>query len=51
MPERHPVAAARVLRNTMAQVALMRPDDRIEALRESVTELRAWTSLAIDQPR
>ena len=29
--ERHPVAA-RVLRTTMAQVALMRPDDRIEAL-------------------
>ena len=28
--ERHPVAA-RVLRDTMAQVALMRPDDRIEA--------------------
>src|SRR5467141_1382150 len=33
--ERHPVAA-RVLRTTMAQVALMRPDERIEALRESV---------------
>ena len=43
--ERHPVAA-RVLRNTMAQVALMRPDDRIEALRESVTEL-----LSMDEPR
>jgi 2-polyprenyl-6-methoxyphenol hydroxylase-like FAD-dependent oxidoreductase len=36
--ERHPVAA-RVLRNTMAQVALMRVDDRIEALRDSVSEL------------
>ncbi len=43
--ERHPVAA-RVLRNTMAQVALMRHDDRIEALRESVTEL-----LSMDEPR
>ena len=36
--ERHPVAA-RVLRNTMAQVALRRPDDRTEALRELVAEL------------
>ncbi len=43
--ERHPVAA-RVLRNTMAQVALMRPDDRIEALRDSVSEL-----LSMDEPR
>jgi 2-polyprenyl-6-methoxyphenol hydroxylase-like FAD-dependent oxidoreductase len=43
--ERHPVAA-RVLRTTMAQVALMRPDDRIEALRDSVSEL-----LAMDEPR
>ncbi len=43
--ERHPVAA-RVLRTTMAQVALLRPDDRIEALRESVTEL-----LSMDEPR
>ena len=43
--ERHPVAA-RVLRNTMAQVALMRPDDRIEALRDTVTEL-----LSMDEPR
>ena len=43
--ERHPVAA-RVLRKTMAQVALLRPDDRIEALRETVAEL-----LAIDEPR
>jgi hypothetical protein len=43
--ERHPVAA-RVLRTTMAQVALMRADDRIEALRESVTEL-----LSMDEPR
>jgi hypothetical protein len=43
--ERHPVAA-RVLRNTMAQVALMRVDDRIEALRDTVTEL-----LSMDEPR
>ena len=43
--ERHPVAA-RVLRNTMAQVALTRADDRTEALRESVAEL-----LAMDEPR
>ncbi len=43
--ERHPVAA-RVLRNTMAQVALMRPDDRIEALRATVSEL-----LSMDEPR
>jgi 2-polyprenyl-6-methoxyphenol hydroxylase-like FAD-dependent oxidoreductase len=43
--ERHPVAA-RVLRNTMAQVALMRPDERIEAARDSVSEL-----LSMDEPR
>jgi 2-polyprenyl-6-methoxyphenol hydroxylase-like FAD-dependent oxidoreductase len=43
--ERHPVAA-RVLRNTMAQVALMRADDRIEALRDAVSEL-----LSMDEPR
>jgi 3-(3-hydroxy-phenyl)propionate hydroxylase len=43
--ERHPVAA-RVLRTAMAQVALMRVDDRIEALRESVSEL-----LTMDEPR
>ena len=43
--ERHPVAA-RVLRNTMAQVALMRADDRIEALRDTVSEL-----LSMDEPR
>ncbi len=43
--ERHPVAA-RVLRDTMAQVALMRPDDRIEALRDVVAEL-----LGMDEPR
>jgi 2-polyprenyl-6-methoxyphenol hydroxylase-like FAD-dependent oxidoreductase len=43
--ERHPVAA-RVLRDTMAQVALMRPDDRTEAARDVVSEL-----LSIDEPR
>jgi 3-(3-hydroxy-phenyl)propionate hydroxylase len=44
--ERHPVAA-RVLRNTMAQVALLRrADEQTKALRESVSEL-----LAMDEPR
>jgi 2-polyprenyl-6-methoxyphenol hydroxylase-like FAD-dependent oxidoreductase len=43
--ERHP-AAARVLRDTMAQVAIMRPDDRIEAVRDVVSEL-----LSMDEPR
>jgi 2-polyprenyl-6-methoxyphenol hydroxylase-like FAD-dependent oxidoreductase len=43
--ERHPVAA-RVLRNTMAQVALRRPDDRIKALRETMSEL-----LGMEEPR
>jgi 2-polyprenyl-6-methoxyphenol hydroxylase-like FAD-dependent oxidoreductase len=43
--ERHPLAA-RVLRTTMAQVALMRVDDRIEALRDTVSEL-----LSMDEPR
>jgi 3-(3-hydroxy-phenyl)propionate hydroxylase len=36
--ERHPVAA-RVLRNTMAQVALQRPDERTKALGDIVAEL------------
>ncbi len=43
--ERHPVAA-RVLRKTMAQVALLRTDDRTEALRETISEL-----LVMDEPR
>jgi 2-polyprenyl-6-methoxyphenol hydroxylase-like FAD-dependent oxidoreductase len=43
--ERHPVAA-RVLRNTMAQVALRRPDDRIKAVGDVVSEL-----LSMDEPR
>ncbi len=38
--ERHPVAA-RVLRTTMAQVALATPDDRHDALRETIAELLA----------
>ncbi len=43
--ERHPVGA-RVLQNTMAQVALSSPDDRHAALRETMTEL-----LSMDEPR
>jgi len=43
--ERHPVAA-RVLRNTMAQVALRRPDVRTKALCGYVSEL-----LRMDEPR
>jgi 2-polyprenyl-6-methoxyphenol hydroxylase-like FAD-dependent oxidoreductase len=43
--ERHPVAA-RVLRNTMASIALRRPDDRTKALRDTMSEL-----LSMDEPR
>jgi 2-polyprenyl-6-methoxyphenol hydroxylase-like FAD-dependent oxidoreductase len=43
--ERHPVAA-RVLRITMASVALRRPEARVEALRDTVAEL-----LALDEAR
>ncbi|GAB2539502.1 FAD-dependent monooxygenase [Rhodanobacter koreensis] len=43
--ERHPVAA-RVLRNTMASVALRRPDERTNALRDTMSEL-----LGMDEPR
>ncbi|MBV9237502.1 MAG: FAD-dependent monooxygenase [Xanthobacteraceae bacterium] len=43
--ERHPIAA-RVLRTTMAQTPLLRSDDRLDALRESVSEL-----LRMDEPR
>jgi 2-polyprenyl-6-methoxyphenol hydroxylase-like FAD-dependent oxidoreductase len=43
--ERHPVAA-RVLRNTMASIALRRPDDRTKALRDTMSEL-----LGMDEPR
>ncbi len=43
--ERHPVAA-RVLHNTLAQVALLRTDNRTDALRDSVAEL-----LSMEEPR
>jgi 2-polyprenyl-6-methoxyphenol hydroxylase-like FAD-dependent oxidoreductase len=43
--ERHSVAA-RVLRNTLAQVALFRQDDRIQAVRDTISEL-----LSMDEPR
>jgi hypothetical protein len=43
--ERHPVAAT-VLRNTMAQVALLRTDDRTDALREIAAKV-----LGMDEPR
>jgi 3-(3-hydroxy-phenyl)propionate hydroxylase len=43
--ERHPIAA-RVLQSTMAQTALLRPDDRTSALRDIVSEL-----LSMDEPR
>ena len=43
--ERHPVGA-RVLHNTMAQVALQSPGDRHQALRDTIGEL-----LSMDEPR
>ena len=43
--ERHPVAA-RVLKTTMAQTALARDDDRIEALRDTLADV-----LSMDEPR
>jgi 3-(3-hydroxy-phenyl)propionate hydroxylase len=43
--ERHPVAA-RVLRSTMAQVALSRTDERTGAVRDTLAEL-----LSMDEPR
>ncbi len=43
--ERHPVGA-RVLRNTMASVALRREDERTKALRDTIAEL-----LGVDEPR
>jgi 2-polyprenyl-6-methoxyphenol hydroxylase-like FAD-dependent oxidoreductase len=43
--ERHPVGA-RVLRNTMASVALRQPDGRTKALRDTIAEL-----LSMDEPR
>jgi 3-(3-hydroxy-phenyl)propionate hydroxylase len=43
--ERHPVGA-RALRNTMASVLLRRPDERTQALRDTMAEL-----LGMDEPR
>jgi len=43
--ERHPVGA-RVLRNTMAGVAMLRPDARVKALGDAMSEL-----LAVDENR
>ncbi|HEX5254200.1 MAG TPA: FAD-dependent monooxygenase [Mycobacterium sp.] len=43
--ERHPVAQ-RVLRNALAQMALLRPDERTKALRDTVSDV-----LGMDQPR
>jgi 2-polyprenyl-6-methoxyphenol hydroxylase-like FAD-dependent oxidoreductase len=43
--ERHPIGA-RAVHNTMAQVALSRPDDRHQALRDTMAEL-----LGMDEPR
>jgi 2-polyprenyl-6-methoxyphenol hydroxylase-like FAD-dependent oxidoreductase len=43
--ERHPVGA-RVLHNTMAQIALRGTDERTDALRDTMTEL-----LSMDEPR
>ncbi len=43
--QRHPVAA-RVLRNAMAQMALLRTDDRTKALRDNMSEL-----LCMEEPR
>jgi 3-(3-hydroxy-phenyl)propionate hydroxylase len=43
--KRHPVAP-RVLRNTMGQLALRRPDDRTKALSDTVSELPS-----MDEPR
>jgi len=43
--ERHPIAA-RVLRNTLASVALRREDERTRALRDTMAEL-----LSMDEPR
>jgi hypothetical protein len=43
--ERHPVGA-RVLHNTMAQAALGRPDERHQALRDTMAEL-----VVMDEPR
>ena len=46
LPCRAPSVAARVLHNTMAQVALRRTDDRTKALGDTMSEL-----LGMDEPR
>ena len=43
--ERHPVAA-RVLRNTLAQIALLRPGAQMDALRDTMSKL-----LSMEEPR
>ncbi|HEX4752683.1 MAG TPA: FAD-dependent monooxygenase, partial [Solirubrobacterales bacterium] len=43
--ERHP-AAARSIRHTMAQTALLRPEPRVEALRDAVAE-----TMRMEEPR
>jgi 2-polyprenyl-6-methoxyphenol hydroxylase-like FAD-dependent oxidoreductase len=43
--ERHPVGA-RVLQTTMAQIALSRPDARVDALRDTIAEV-----MSMDEPR
>jgi 3-(3-hydroxy-phenyl)propionate hydroxylase len=43
--ERHPVAA-RAIQHTMAQTALLRPDERVQALIDAVSEL-----VIMDEPR
>jgi hypothetical protein len=43
--ERHPIAA-RVLRDTVAQVSLFRPDERVKTLGDVIAEL-----LSMDEPR
>lgn len=43
--ERHPIAA-RVLRNTLAQIVLLRSDDRVDALRDTLSDL-----LSMAEPR
>ena len=48
--ERHPVAA-RVLRTTMAQVALPRPDERTRRCARPSPSCSAWTSRASGSPR
>ena len=48
--ERHPIAAL-VLKNALAQTALMRGDEQTKALREKMSELLKWTNPASDTPQ